>query len=135
MRRVSLSIFSCDIGIGTLYNLDPTLALKLRQELSFPTTRIGSFFLLIFFGQILVSTISMLIPEKWDKRPILLTSYFVLFVAPLMVGPSQFLHFPNSPTLIGGGLFLLGMGQAPLSTYTVTEAIEGGTIKFPDERT
>ena len=61
-------IISSSIGIGTLYNLEPTLALKLREELSFPTTRIGLYFMVIFFGKTLVAIIAMLIPEKWDKR-------------------------------------------------------------------
>ena len=76
----------------------------------------------------------MLIPEKWDKRILLLISYFVLFIAPLMVGPSHLLHLPNSPALIGVGLFLIGVARAPVLSFTVTEAIEGGKIKFPDEK-
>ena len=76
----------------------------------------------------------MQIPEKWDKRIVLLLSYFILFVAPLMVGPSQLLHLPNSPVLIAIGLFLIGVARAPILSFTVTEAIEGGTIKFPDEK-
>ena len=62
-------------------------------------------------------------------------SFFVLFDAPLMVGPSELLHLPNSPILIAVGLFLIGIGIGPLSIYTVTEAIEGGMMKFPNEKT
>ena len=70
----------------------------------------------------------MLIPEKWDKRIVLLLSYFVLFIAPLMVGPSELLNLPNFPALIGVGLFLIGVARASVLSFTVTEAIESGTI-------
>ena len=74
----------------------------------------------------------MLAPQEWDKQIIIVLSCLMLTIAPLLIGPSHLIRFPNSPELVGVGLFLGGVGRAPLISFTVVEAIDGATSRFPD---
>ena len=135
MRRSSLALVSYCIAYSVLYSLEPTLAIKLEEDFDFSTSKVGLFFGLLFFGQIVTGVISLGIPENRDKRPVLLVSYFLQFTAPLMVGPSEVLHFPNTPGLVGGGLFLGGGGRGLMVGFTASEAILGASRVFSDHQT
>lgn len=54
-----------------------------------------------------------------DKRKFLVMSYFILIIAPLLIGPSRLFHLPNKPNLVAVGLFLGGMGLAASINLTV----------------
>ena len=88
VRRASLVIFGYALANSLLYSLEPTLALKLREDFHFPSSTIGFYFSILFQGQICTAILSMLAPLRWDMRPILLFSFFLAFAAPLMIGPS-----------------------------------------------
>ena len=123
VKRASLVLLAYGLGDSILYSLEPTLALKLREDFHFSTSRIGLYFSLVFLAQIVVGITAMILPERWDLRPLLLASYFVQSAAPLMIGPSLLLHFPNTPTLVAAGLLLAGGARGVLVSFTVKEAI------------
>lgn len=52
-----------------------------------------------------------------------------------MVGPSKLLHFPDSPHLVGIGLFLVGGCRGVIVGFSVAEAIEGASKVYRHHET
>ena len=50
-----------------------------------------------------------------------------------MIGPSQLAHLPNSPVLIGMGLFIGGGTRNITGAYLLVEAIRGGVIEYSNQ--
>ena len=64
-----------------------------------------------------MAAVSLIIPEKWDKRVLVIIVLWVNGISALLIGPSQLLHLPNSPVLIGIGLFIGGSTRNLTGAY------------------
>lgn len=94
------------------FTLEATLAIKLRDTFQFPTHKIGIFFF-YFLGGTLISTILLLlVPENWEKRYFIIVGNLIMLFAPLLIGPSEVLSFPEDATLVAVGLFIGGLGRS-----------------------
>ena len=133
VRRVFLVVVSCLCTDSLHYSLESILALKLRLDFAYSTSAIGAFFGVFLAGTLLVGVASLCIPEKWEKRGFIIAVLWVNVVAALLIGPSQVLRLPNSPALIGVGLFLGGSTRSLTASYFFVEGAKGGVADFPSQ--
>ena len=134
IKRVVLIVLCSLITDLLHYSLESTLALKLQESFNYSPSTIGLFFGIFLAGTAVVGVIGLFFPEKWEKRKIVIIMHWVNVVAPLLVGPSRALHFPNKPSLIGVGLFIGGSTRSLFPAYVIVEGLEGASVKYPDER-
>ena len=77
IRRVYLVMMSCFTADLLHYSLESILAVKLRQDFSFSTTTIGLFFGIFLAGTLLLATVSLAVPEKWEKRILIIIAGWI----------------------------------------------------------
>lgn len=68
----------------------------------------------------------MAVPEKWEKRYFIISGNIMIVLAPLLIGPSKVLSIPETPFLVGIGLFIGGVSRSMIGSYSIPEAINGG---------
>ena len=76
----------------------------------------------------MIGLASLLFPERWEKRVLVIFLLWLNVVAALLIGPSQVLHFPNNPVLIGVGLFIGGSTRSLVGAYIIVEGSKAGGV-------
>ena len=127
-RRVFLVVVCCLCTDLLHYSLESILAVKLRTDFNYPTSAIGGFFGIFLGGTLVIGVASLLFPEKWEKRVLVIFLLRLNVVAAFLIGPSQVLHFPNNPVLIGVGLFIGGSTRSLVRAYIIVEGSKAGGV-------
>ncbi len=68
-----------------------------------------------------------------DKGLFLLVGYALVATGLFLVGPSRLLHLPDSLSLMQAGMFVIGVGKAPLASFATTYAMEKAGQCFPEQ--
>ena len=131
VKRVSLSILNYCFVVVALLILEPILSLKLSSDYSFSPLQISASFAFLFVANVIGTSICLLLPQKLDKRRIILATNFTLIVGLLLTGPSRLLRFPDKPAVLLTGLGVTGFSVGVSQTLSVVEAVSGGVSHFP----
>jgi hypothetical protein len=78
------------------------------------------------------SPLIYILTSKIRKTGVISIGYMILFVALILVGPSQVLGIYNSPAFIILGLALMGFGCGTIIIPIMPEMIEAIEERYPD---
>ena len=73
----------------------------------------------------------MLLPQKLEKRILILTSNFTLVMGLFCTGPSTLFNLPNSDIILLAGLGVTGFSGGVSKTLAQVESVTGGVEVFP----
>ena len=132
IRRVWITLLNNQISGMIILFAEPTLALKLSSNFGFKQDTISLYVLsyAIFAG--VGALLALCIPEKVEKRNMVVAGNVILVVSQILVGPSALLRLPNNPSLIAIGLGLGGLSKSIIIAFTLPDAVAGGVAVYRD---
>ena len=114
--------------------LEPILAQRLL-EFNLSSMQIGLFFAIWSVTYIPAALASQMIPERIDRRAVIILSSVCCAVAFIFVGPSELLGFQDSLLLMGIGQGLVGIFVALMMIPGLPEMVESSLPLYPGQET
>lgn len=113
-------------------SFETTLGVRLERDFLFSEFMINVFYTIYPIAYLLTIFGSYhFIPEGITSQFIMVVSCGLQVLASLMMGPSQFLSFPDTPIITGLGLILIGVSCISM-VFSLPELIKLVNIYFPE---
>lgn len=128
--RIIFAALSAGLGNMVYGQLEPILALRLK-DFDASTMQTGLCLSIYGFIYIIGTLIVPQIPERIEKRFIMMTSALCMGLFLTMVGPSQLLGFRESMGLLIAGLVITANFLAPLAIPALPEMMNAIREKYP----